>query len=93
MIRYLYLPENLLFDKKKSLPSSVLKTATQLNEAGVTFEKVKDGCLLDIKLKKEKFWSYFLCLSCLSKSRYFDYFKARFAPKGSIVLKRAIGCE
>ncbi|KAI4356669.1 hypothetical protein L6164_000674 [Bauhinia variegata] len=70
LIRYLYLPSKL--EVKPS--QDVLRNAMKLNEAGITFEKLTDKRLLDIKFKKERF-SYFLCLSCLP---YFTCFKARF---------------
>ncbi|KAK7386123.1 hypothetical protein VNO78_26100 [Psophocarpus tetragonolobus] len=53
----------------------VLRTATKLNEAGISFEKVHSGGLLDIKFKKKRFFSWFLCLGCLPCCQLF---KARF---------------
>ncbi|KAJ1439487.1 hypothetical protein SESBI_02427 [Sesbania bispinosa] len=53
----------------------MLKTATKLNEAGVSFEKVHNRCLLDMKFEKKRFFSWFLCMGCLP---FFKCFKARF---------------
>ncbi|KAK7350420.1 hypothetical protein VNO77_09040 [Canavalia gladiata] len=53
----------------------VLRTATKLNEAGISFEKIEDRCLLDIRFEKKRFFSWFLCLGCLPCCKIF---KARF---------------
>lgn len=74
LIRYFYLPKE-VFDKGWE-PSAhfsninvedkwVLKTATKLNEAGVSFEKVNHKSLLEIKFEKVQVLSWFLCLGCL----------------------------
>ncbi|XP_054781195.1 UPF0481 protein At3g47200-like [Prosopis cineraria] len=73
MIRYFYIYENLT-QREKGLSSNVLRTATKLREAGVSFEKVYDKNLLDIKFKKLSILSWFLFLGCIPK---FTYFKAR----------------
>ncbi|KAI9100736.1 hypothetical protein K1719_024098 [Acacia pycnantha] len=51
-----------------------LKTATKLRESGVSFEKVTNRPLVDIKFKKVKNLSWFLRLGCIPNS---TYFKAR----------------
>ncbi|KAK2352500.1 UPF0481 protein [Trifolium repens] len=53
----------------------MLRTATKLNEAGISFEKVHNRSLLDIKFEKKPFLSWFLCLGCLP---CFKCVKARF---------------
>ncbi|XP_054781954.1 UPF0481 protein At3g47200-like [Prosopis cineraria] len=73
LIRYFYLCKEVT-DHQKGSFSCVLKTATKLQESGVSFEKVTVRSLLDIKLEKVKILSWFLCLGCLPKS---SYFKAR----------------
>ncbi|RYR25265.1 hypothetical protein Ahy_B02g058943 isoform C [Arachis hypogaea] len=40
----------------------MLRTATKLNEAGISFEKVHNRSLLDIKFEKRRFFNWFLCL-------------------------------
>lgn len=42
----------------------VLKTATKLNEAGVSIEKVHPRSLLEIKFKKVPILIWYLCLGC-----------------------------
>jgi len=83
LVRRFYLPEKV--NAKEWMPSKhftpcsknecVLKTATKLNEAGVSFEKVKCKSLLDIKFEKIEVLSWFLCLGCLPFS---TCVKARF---------------
>ncbi|XP_054779671.1 UPF0481 protein At3g47200-like [Prosopis cineraria] len=73
LIRYFYTCKEVT-DRQKGLSSCVLRTATKLRESGVSFEKVTDRPLLDIKFDKVKILSWFLCLGCLPKS---SYFKAR----------------
>ncbi|XP_027334834.1 UPF0481 protein At3g47200-like [Abrus precatorius] len=83
LIRFFFLPEKV--HAKEWNPSEhftlngkhecVLKTATKLNEAGVSFEKVHHRNLLDIKFKKIPVLSWFLCLGCLPCSKWV---KARF---------------
>ncbi|KAK7286997.1 hypothetical protein RJT34_22392 [Clitoria ternatea] len=78
LIRIFYLPEKV--HVKGWMPSqhfilngkheSVLKTATKLNEAGISFEKVNHRSLVDIKLKKIPIFSWFLCLGCLPCSKF-----------------------
>ncbi|XP_054779939.1 UPF0481 protein At3g47200-like [Prosopis cineraria] len=73
MIRYFYIYENLT-QREKGSSSNLLRTATKLQEAGVSFEKVFDKNLLDIQFKKLTILSWFLCLGCIPK---FTCFKAR----------------
>ncbi|KAK4270555.1 hypothetical protein QN277_023578 [Acacia crassicarpa] len=73
MIRYFYLYKDLTLREKGS-SCNALRTATKLREAGVSFEKVFDKNLLDIKFVTDPFLSWFLCLGCISK---FKCFKAR----------------
>ncbi|QCE04726.1 UPF0481 protein At3g47200-like [Vigna unguiculata] len=67
LVRRFYLPEQV--NTQDFIPCStkqcVLKTATKLNEAGVSFEKVRHKSLLDIKLQKIPCCSWFLCLGCV----------------------------
>ncbi|XP_058743291.1 UPF0481 protein At3g47200-like [Vicia villosa] len=53
----------------------MLRTATKLNEAGISFEKIHNRSLLDIKFEKKTFLSWFLCLGCLPCC---GFFRARF---------------
>ncbi|XP_047181464.1 UPF0481 protein At3g47200-like [Vigna umbellata] len=83
LVRRFYLPEKV--NAKDWMPSKhftpcsknecVLKTATMLNEAGVSFERVHHKGLLDIKFQKIQVLSWFLCLGCLP---CFTCVKARF---------------
>ncbi|XP_054782205.1 UPF0481 protein At3g47200-like [Prosopis cineraria] len=73
MIRYFHIYDNITQHEKGSA-SNVLRTATQLQEAGVSFEKVFDKSWLDIEFKKLPILSWFLFLGCIPK---FTYFKAR----------------
>ncbi|RDY01610.1 UPF0481 protein, partial [Mucuna pruriens] len=75
LIRNSYLPKNLSSQKSYSQKEYVLRTATKLNEAGISFEKVHNRSLLDIKFEKKRFFSWFLCLGCLPGCKLF---KARF---------------
>ncbi|KHN34500.1 UPF0481 protein [Glycine soja] len=75
LIRNAYLPKKLSSQMKYSQQECVLRTATKLNEAGISFEKVHDRCLLDVKFEKKRFFSWFLCLGCLPCCKLF---KARF---------------
>ncbi|KAK7395679.1 hypothetical protein VNO78_16244 [Psophocarpus tetragonolobus] len=74
LIRLFYLPKKV--HAKEWMPSKhfilngkdecVIKTATKLNEAGVSFEnKVNHKSLLDIKFKKVPVLNWFLCLGCI----------------------------
>ncbi|CAJ1948132.1 unnamed protein product [Sphenostylis stenocarpa] len=83
LVRSFYLPGK-VYDKdwmpsKYFTPCAknecVLKTATKLNEAGVSFEKGNDRSLLDVKFKKIRVLSWFLCLGCIP---CFTCVKARF---------------
>lgn len=74
LIRYFYLPKKVhvkgwMPHFTSSKDECVLKTATKLNEAGVSFEKVHHRSLLDIKFKKTPVFSWFLCLGCLPCSK------------------------
>ncbi|XP_020202783.1 UPF0481 protein At3g47200 [Cajanus cajan] len=71
LIRNSYLPNELRSQTDHSQKECVLRTATKLNEAGISFEKVNDRCLLDIKFKKKRFFSWFLCLGCLPCCKLF----------------------
>lgn len=76
LIRNSYLPKkmsNQYIDSEKEC--LMLRTATKLNEAGISFEKVHNRSLLDIKFEKKPFFSWFLCLGCLPCCKFF---KARF---------------
>lgn len=76
LIRYSYLPmklKNQYNDFHKEC--LMVRTATKLNEAGISFEKVHNRSLLDIKFKKKPLLSWFLCLGCLPCCKCF---KARF---------------
>ncbi|XP_027335841.1 UPF0481 protein At3g47200-like [Abrus precatorius] len=75
LIRNSYLPKKLSSQQPYSEKESVLRTATKLNEAGISFENVHDRSLLDIKFEKKRFFSWFLCLGCLPCCKLF---KARF---------------
>ncbi|XP_015948210.1 UPF0481 protein At3g47200 [Arachis duranensis] len=80
LVRCSYLPTNLSFNDDKSRHTysqkeCMLRTATKLNEAGISFEKVHNRSLLDIKFEKKRFFSWFLCLGCFPYSKCF---KARF---------------
>ncbi|KAK7277118.1 hypothetical protein RIF29_18268 [Crotalaria pallida] len=73
LIRFFYLPTD-QFDKF-GCPDSFLRTATKLQDAGVSFEKVLKRRLLEITFDKKRFLSSFLCLGCIP---YLNHFKARF---------------
>ncbi|XP_061348813.1 UPF0481 protein At3g47200-like [Gastrolobium bilobum] len=77
LVRYSYLPIELSYDSDsdKNKQTCFLRTATKLNEAGISFEKDDNRRLLDIKFEKKPFLSLFLCLGCLPHSKCF---KARF---------------
>ncbi|KAK4270550.1 hypothetical protein QN277_023573 [Acacia crassicarpa] len=57
-------------DPKEFKERFPLKNATKLRESGVSFEKVDNRCLVDIKFKKVKCLSWFLCLGCMPNSTY-----------------------
>ncbi|KAG5037386.1 hypothetical protein JHK86_018226 [Glycine max] len=75
LTRNVYLPKKLRSQMKYSQQECVLRTATKLNEAGISFEKVHDRCLLDVKFEKKRFFSWFPCFGCLPCCKLF---KARF---------------
>ncbi|XLR10551.1 hypothetical protein S83_038489 [Arachis hypogaea] len=89
LVRCSYLPMNLSFNDDKSRHTysqkeCMLRTATKLNEAGISFEKVHNRSLLDIKFEKKRFFSWFLCLGCFPYSKCF---KARFQfPQQNVFL-------
>ncbi|XP_061348811.1 UPF0481 protein At3g47200-like [Gastrolobium bilobum] len=72
LIRYFCLPANM---RNSGRPDNVLRTATKLQESGVSFEKDKKRRLLEISFDKKPFLSSFLCLGCL---QHLNHFKARF---------------
>ncbi|XP_027336739.1 UPF0481 protein At3g47200-like [Abrus precatorius] len=81
LIRYTYLPTQVQVEGVN--PSQyftpcrveyVPRTATKLDEAGVSFEKVQGRSYLDIKFAKTPILSWFLCFGCLPFS---TCFKAR----------------
>jgi len=43
----------------------VLRTATKLSEADISFEKVQGRSYCDLKFKKTPILSWFLCLGCV----------------------------
>ncbi|XP_057450605.1 UPF0481 protein At3g47200-like [Lotus japonicus] len=56
LVRYTYLPMKLSTQHKNSEKECVLlRTATKLSKVGVSFEKVHNRCLLDIKFEKKIF--------------------------------------
>ncbi|XP_057741334.1 UPF0481 protein At3g47200-like [Arachis stenosperma] len=73
LIRYFYLPDNKIGES--GCPDSVLRTATKLQDSGITFEKVLNRRLLHITFEKKPILSSFLCLGCLP---YMNHVKARF---------------
>ncbi|KAJ1439489.1 hypothetical protein SESBI_02429 [Sesbania bispinosa] len=72
LIRYFYLPTDL---GKSGCSNNFLRTATKLQESGVSFEKDVKRRLLDLSFEKKPILSSFLCLGCLP---YLNHFKARF---------------
>ncbi|XP_004510120.1 UPF0481 protein At3g47200-like [Cicer arietinum] len=74
LIRFFYLPSDL---GKSGCSHTFPRTVTKLMESGVTFEKVVEKRLLDIKFDKKKFLSSFLCLGCLPSFSCLNHFKAR----------------
>ncbi|KAL2319933.1 hypothetical protein Fmac_028902 [Flemingia macrophylla] len=73
LIRYFYLPTDSGRDSGCAL--HVLRTATKLQDSGVSFEKDVKRRLLDITFEKKPILSSFLCFGCLP---YLKHFKARF---------------
>ncbi|CAJ1948134.1 unnamed protein product [Sphenostylis stenocarpa] len=77
LIRYTYLPRQIQANVNPSQQFTpcavecVLRTATKLNEAGISFEKVQGRSYLDIKFEKSRILSWFLCFGCLPFSRCF----------------------
>ncbi|MED6187639.1 hypothetical protein PIB30_078252 [Stylosanthes scabra] len=78
LIRYTYLPRKIQingvnpkldftpYQKDHHIP----RTATRLNEAGVSFEKVQGRSYLDIKFHKTKILSWFLCFGFLPLTKH-----------------------
>ncbi|RDX67905.1 UPF0481 protein, partial [Mucuna pruriens] len=73
LIRYFYLPTDL--GRNSGCALHVLRTATKLQDSGVSFEKDVKRRLLDISFEKKRILSSFLCFGCLP---YLNHFKARF---------------
>lgn len=73
LIRYFYLPTDL--GRDSGCAHHVLRTATKLQDSGVSFEKDVKRRLLDITFEKKRILSSFLCFGCLP---YLNHFKARF---------------
>jgi len=66
LIRCAYLPMKISTNHSDSHKESLmLRSATKLNEAGISFEKVHNRSLLDIKFMKKPLLNWFLCLGCL----------------------------
>ncbi|KHN18968.1 UPF0481 protein At3g47200-like [Glycine soja] len=73
LIRYFYLPSDWVRNSGCAL--HVLRTATKLQDSGVSFEKDVERRLLDLTFEKKPILSSFLCFGCLP---YLKHFKARF---------------
>ena len=71
--RYFYLPSDWVRNSGCAL--HVLRTATKLQDSGVSFEKDVERRLLDLTFEKKPILSSFLCFGCLP---YLKHFKARF---------------
>ncbi|XP_057741657.1 UPF0481 protein At3g47200-like [Arachis stenosperma] len=79
LIRFTYLPRKIQTNgvnpKDDFTPYPIdyhiPRTATRLNEAGVSFEKVQGRSYLDIKFHKIKILSWFLCFGFLPLTKYF----------------------
>ncbi|KAJ7950834.1 hypothetical protein O6P43_026973 [Quillaja saponaria] len=65
LIRSFYIPIELKSCLTTSPDDNTICSATELQEAGVTFKAVSDRCLLDIKFNKPKSLNYLPCLSFL----------------------------
>jgi len=81
LIRYTYLPREIQVNMNSSsrhftscAVECVLRTATKLIEAGVSFEAVEGRSYLDIKFEKSPILSWFLCFGCLP---FTECFKCR----------------
>ncbi|XP_057458785.1 UPF0481 protein At3g47200-like [Lotus japonicus] len=78
LIRSFYLPKEV--QEKGWEPSKhftpenkrILKTATRLFEAGVTFEVVHNRAMLEIKFKRIQVLNWFLCLGCIPGFKFFQ---------------------
>ncbi|RYR74794.1 hypothetical protein Ahy_A02g009512 [Arachis hypogaea] len=64
--------------KKKDLHQDCcfIRTASKLNQAGVSFEKVRHRRLLDIRFETRPFYGYLLCFGCCPFP-WSKFFKAR----------------
>ncbi|MED6207584.1 hypothetical protein PIB30_036989 [Stylosanthes scabra] len=62
--------------KKKHQDCCFIRTASKLNAAGVSFEKVQHRRLLDIRFETRPFYGWLLCFGCLPFPCA-KYFKAR----------------
>ncbi|RYR24432.1 hypothetical protein Ahy_B02g057932 [Arachis hypogaea] len=64
--------------KKKDLHQDCcfIRTASKLNQAGVSFEKVRHRSLLDIRFETRPFYGYLLCFGCCPFP-WSKFFKAR----------------
>ncbi|KAL2319928.1 hypothetical protein Fmac_028897 [Flemingia macrophylla] len=70
LIRCFYLPA----ERESGVANHVPRTATKLQESGVSFEKGEKGPLLEVTFKKTPFLSLIFCVGCLP---YMKRFKAR----------------
>ncbi|XP_054782667.1 UPF0481 protein At3g47200-like [Prosopis cineraria] len=69
LIRHLFVPQDLCRDDDLA---PIIKTATRLRKAGITFESVSERCLLDIRFEKNAVTnclSWFLCCSRCLRAR------------------------
>ncbi|XP_054782687.1 uncharacterized protein LOC129289976 [Prosopis cineraria] len=57
--------EDLTPDENDRLP--IIKTATKLKGVGITFEKVSNTCLPDVKFEKEEYLNRLICFGFLQK--------------------------
>jgi hypothetical protein len=73
LIRCFYLPKE-VYDKSNKDNNCVLKTATKLNEASISFVKAHQRSLLEIKFVKVQILNWFLCFGC---SPFLKFFKSK----------------
>ena len=62
-IRCFYIPKDLTLNNDADSFPVLLKTASELQKAGISFRAVHGKCLLDIKFESS-FLNWFLCLGC-----------------------------
>ncbi|XP_045792781.1 UPF0481 protein At3g47200-like isoform X1 [Trifolium pratense] len=75
LIRRFYLPKEVRDDDFNNEDKyCVLKTATKLNEASISFVKVDQRSLLEIKFVKVQILNWFLCFGC---SPFLKFFKSK----------------